>query len=294
MLLILPTEIEINELPFFSFKKVVFQHQHSHDHHTHVNHTHIHNLDTDDGLNERVEMDETGNGINSNPKESFNVDEENYVEESENDQVSSPHHFHPPCTSDSLICSKNDTADTNVTSTNNLTHNGMHPNSPLLSYLLTIMLALETIISCVAIGISSTYKNAVVTLIAVLSHIWAESFTLTVSYTKANFSRKKVIFLLILFSSSAPLSILLGMILEKIGDQFIEIAQSTLISFAAGVFVYVSIVEILVEELNDSSPPQISTPNYKVGRYRAALWRYSRFGCFCVGFSLMSCLAIWF
>ena len=183
------------------------------------------------------------------------------LEESENDQVSSPHQFHPPCTSDSLICRKNDTADTNVTSTDNLTHNGIHPNSPVLSYLLTIMLALETIISCVAIGVSSTHKKAVVTLIAVLSYIWAESFTLTVSYKKANFSRKKVIFLLILLSSSAPLSIPLGMTLKKIGDQFIEIAQRTLISFAAGVFVYVSIVEILKNStilLLHKSPLQIT------------------------------------
>lgn len=70
---------------------------------------------------------------------------------------------------------------------------------------------------------------------------------------KSRMPNKKILRMIVLFSSVTPLGILIGMLLQTVlQGSTAAIISSILISFAAGTFLYVAIVEVIVEEFEKS------------------------------------------
>jgi len=61
------------------------------------------------------------------------------------------------------------------------------------SHILFSVLALESIITGSALGVAADKLSVIVILIAILTHIWAESFALTAAYLKSEMELKKFI-----------------------------------------------------------------------------------------------------
>eukprot|EP01114_Cavostelium_apophysatum_P013395 TRINITY_DN3238_c0_g1_i1.p1 TRINITY_DN3238_c0_g1~~TRINITY_DN3238_c0_g1_i1.p1 ORF type:complete len:388 (-),score=94.81 TRINITY_DN3238_c0_g1_i1:327-1490(-) len=120
------------------------------------------------------------------------------------------------------------------------------------AYILMAVLGLESAISGSALGIADKSLSVIVVMIAIITHIWAESFALVAAFLKSKMEIKKIYKLLSIFCAITPLGIFLGMALQKVLEGEIAILiSSLLISFAAGTFLYIAIVEVIAEEFEN-------------------------------------------
>jgi len=128
---------------------------------------------------------------------------------------------------------------------------GHASQAPPLPYLLYSVLALESVVTGSALGIQESESKVWVTFFAIVTHIWAEAFTLTINLLKSKFSPKKVRWLMVLFSAITPGSSFVGVLLNRyLATGLVVVFSQVLVAVAAGIFLYVAIIEIMVEEFH--------------------------------------------
>jgi len=119
-------------------------------------------------------------------------------------------------------------------------------------YILLIALSFHGFFEGIALGLQESNKEALFLYIAIISHKWAESFTLGISFSKANIEKSTFIKLIILFSIFTPLGAILGLILSNtskiIEGIFLAMSGGNNVKLYIGTFVYVSASEVIVEE----------------------------------------------
>eukprot|EP01102_Stenamoeba_stenopodia_P006395 TRINITY_DN1750_c0_g1_i1.p1 TRINITY_DN1750_c0_g1~~TRINITY_DN1750_c0_g1_i1.p1 ORF type:complete len:282 (+),score=65.09 TRINITY_DN1750_c0_g1_i1:275-1120(+) len=131
---------------------------------------------------------------------------------------------------------------------------GHKDQSPPLPYLLYSVLALESVVTGSALGIQESESKVWVTFFAIVTHIWAEAFTLTINLLKSKFSQKKVRWLMVLFSAITPGSSFVGILLNRyLVTSIVVVVSQVLVAIAAGIFLYVAIIEIMVEEFHSQA-----------------------------------------
>ena len=127
------------------------------------------------------------------------------------------------------------------------------PKSNITPYLLLIALSFHGFFEGIALGLQNTYKEITFLFIAIISHKWAEAFTLGISFSKAGTDNVTFIRLILLFAFFTPLGIILGIFLSS-GSGLTEaifLALSTGIYIIdLGTFLYVSASEVIVEEFS--------------------------------------------
>jgi len=145
--------------------------------------------------------------------------------------------------------------------------------NPLMPYILIAVLSLHSVIAGIAVGIQEDLTSAVPIFVALISHKWIEAFALGVSLLRAN----KPVFLffkfLAVFSSMGPLGLVIGSTLYVFleGDAG-TVITALLTATASGTFIYVAIVDILLEE------------------FTSARDKYLKFALAVGGFAAMTCL----
>ena len=108
------------------------------------------------------------------------------------------------------LCQKlNDDNDPAITN-----HHHFNPKSSLTPYILLVALSFHGFFEGTALGIQSDSKTTIYLLIAILSHKWAESFTLGISFAKAKTEYHTFVKLILLFSIFTPLGIIVGIFLS--------------------------------------------------------------------------------
>jgi len=116
------------------------------------------------------------------------------------------------------------------------------------------------------VGISSSIDFAAPIFIALISHHWIESFALGVSLLRSNCTTKSIIQLVVLFSVMAPLGILFGMLLRlAISEDAADSVEALIVSITAGSFIYVALVDILLEEFHTARDKYKKTISLFVG-----------------------------
>jgi len=120
-------------------------------------------------------------------------------------------------------------------------------------FMLFTVLSLESFISGSALGIEDNEISIFVTFFAIVTHIWAESFTLTAAIMKTNQTLKTIYISAFVFSMVTPIGGIFGLIseylLSKSQSNFVS---GILLALASGCFLYVAIFEVLAEEFNGS------------------------------------------
>jgi zinc transporter ZupT len=94
-------------------------------------------------------------------------------------------------------------------------HTDFVPKSNITPYLLLIALSFHGFFEGVALGLQRGYKDTLFLFIAIISHKWAESFTLGISFSKAGTDRITFVRLILLFAFFTPLGIVLGIFLTS-------------------------------------------------------------------------------
>lgn len=89
-------------------------------------------------------------------------------------------------------------------------HKEFIPNSNFTPYLLLIALSFHGLFEGIALGLQKGFNDTLFLFIAIISHKWAEAFTLGISFSKAQTDRQMFIRLILLFSFFTPVGILIG------------------------------------------------------------------------------------
>lgn len=133
----------------------------------------------------------------------------------------------------------------------NVEHDHEHdfnPKSNLTPYVLMCALSIHGLFEGIALGIQVQPKMVFFLGVAIVSHKWAESFTLGISFFKTNTSNETYIKLIVMFSLFTPLGITIGMFAS--GSNIL--LEAVFLSLAAGSFIYISASEVIVEEFSVS------------------------------------------
>lgn len=94
-------------------------------------------------------------------------------------------------------------------------HTDFVPKSNITPYLLLVALSFHGFFEGIALGLQRGYKDTLFLFIAIISHKWAESFTLGISFSKAGTDKITFVRLILLFAFFTPLGIILGIFLSS-------------------------------------------------------------------------------
>jgi zinc transporter 1/2/3 len=121
--------------------------------------------------------------------------------------------------------------------------------SSLQTYMLTILLSLHSIIEGVALGVEENIGDASRVLMAIAAHKAFAAFALGLSLVRGGANSASLFRIVILFGLMSPAGVVLGALFTmSLADAADSVWSSSIQAFAAGSFVYVALVEILLEE----------------------------------------------
>ncbi len=156
---------------------------------------------------------------------------------------------------------------------NNTTH-----HSKITGMLLAITLSIHSLIEGAALGINMTISGAFVIFIAIIVHKSLACFALIMSLRRANFSKKRVMGMLLLFSLMTPAGIFLASFIGNALEHDASImAEAVLNAITAGSFVYIGTLDTIGKQLK---------PQHFVERVR-------EFSGFIVGLVMMGIVGSW-
>jgi len=119
-----------------------------------------------------------------------------------------------------------------------------NPKSNITPYILLIALSIHGLFEGTALGVQKNLNETIFLGIAIISHKWAESLTLGMSFTKSNTDKNTFLKMILLFAIFTPIGIISGVLLVRTS----ELVQGTFLAISAGTFLYVSASEVIVEE----------------------------------------------
>jgi zinc transporter 1/2/3 len=118
------------------------------------------------------------------------------------------------------------------------------PKSNLTPYLLLVALSFHGLFEGVALGLQGGVKDTLFLFIAIISHKWAEAFTLGISFSKAGTDRVTFIRLILLFAFFTPIGIVAGIFISSSS----KLVEGIFLALSTGTFLYVAASEVIVEE----------------------------------------------
>lgn len=124
----------------------------------------------------------------------------------------------------------------------------------LVPLLLTIVLSVHSFIAGMALGVQESSAAALPTLIAIVAHKWVEAISLGVSVVRVTPDRRILLRVLVIFASMSPLGIFAGWALDALTTGHVQaVVSAGLTALASGTFVYVALVDVLIEEFSSST-----------------------------------------
>lgn len=135
-------------------------------------------------------------------------------------------------------------------------HLGAHKHPHRFPWILFVILGLESVTSGSALGVQSSFQTALAVFFAIITHIWAESFTLCVAILKSGRQERETLIAMAAYSTITPFGVAFGMVIFAVfTGQTGEVVSMFLEALAAGSFLYVAISEILSEEFGGEPTP---------------------------------------
>eukprot|EP01122_Echinamoeba_exundans_P014296 TRINITY_DN6442_c0_g1_i1.p1 TRINITY_DN6442_c0_g1~~TRINITY_DN6442_c0_g1_i1.p1 ORF type:complete len:178 (+),score=23.85 TRINITY_DN6442_c0_g1_i1:474-1007(+) len=102
-----------------------------------------------------------------------------------------------------------------------------------------------------AVGVENHYNDITGILVAIISHKFFSAFALGVSLVKAGIPSRRTIQLAASFAASTPSGIIIGILMTQALSGFLgSLVTEIMKAIAAGTFIYVALVEILLEEFD--------------------------------------------
>jgi len=140
----------------------------------------------------------------------------------------------------------------------------LNTKNPYAPYVLTFGLSFHSIFEGIALGLTDDVLAMGLLMLAIDLHKIGEAFAMGMSFLKYGISTMRWILMVSIFCLVCPLGIAIGLGITQGGlDDYTQSAVSSILnSFAVGVFMYVSILGIMVEELGTAKGKHIF---FKIG-----------------------------
>lgn len=117
-------------------------------------------------------------------------------------------------------------------------------------YVLTIGLAFHSIFEGLALAFSASLDAMILLIIGIGLHKFAEGFAMGSSLVKMDLRLRRALLLVAAFCIVLPIGIAIGLGLgEALDEDALNLTMSLTNSFAVGVFIYIAILGVYVEEL---------------------------------------------
>jgi len=113
-------------------------------------------------------------------------------------------------------------------------------------YILQLAIGAHAVFEGMALGVETHKKNLIGIAAVILSHKWAEGFTLGLAFSRANVDLQMATRMITLQGLLNPLGIIIGWILSSTGG----VMKGVCFAISAGTFLYIGIVDVLIEEFN--------------------------------------------
>eukprot|EP01095_Lingulamoeba_sp_RSL-Kostka_P003268 TRINITY_DN1426_c0_g1_i1.p1 TRINITY_DN1426_c0_g1~~TRINITY_DN1426_c0_g1_i1.p1 ORF type:complete len:358 (-),score=61.83 TRINITY_DN1426_c0_g1_i1:884-1957(-) len=194
-------------------------------------------IDTFDKFNRMIKIKrERSNSVKKEDEERKKIEEdlEEEIEESEDDIMDDEHIAQ-------VILSEEDNVQSKMT-----------------GFLLTLILSIHSIMIGIVIGIQQYVPDTISLFVGIALHKWVESLILGTSLIRSSLSQKSRAKISLLYSIMIPIGIVIGMLLLIImsGDS-LDWVVATFSGIAGGSFLYISLVDIILEELQRKGNPYI-------------------------------------
>jgi len=151
-----------------------------------------------------------------------------------------------------------------------------HDGGATYPYVLALLLSVHSVITGIALGLEQNMAGALAILAAVLAHKSIAAMALGISIDREKIDARRSRILLWTFYVTTPTGIVLGTLLsDQLEGPMRALVEGVFDAIAGGSFLYISVVDILVEEFRES---------YFVG------WLFLSAAS---GFAIMAVLAVW-
>ena len=161
----------------------------------------------------------------------------------------------------------NDSTNTTRTTTADSIELKILQKKKLSGFIMLLALSIHGLFECLALGIQNNSKNTLFLFIALMIHKWAEAFSLGIFFVQAKLTKKNYYLLIIFFAIIGPIGVLLGIILSKTANEFIE---GVFLCISTGTFLYVACSEVIVEEFSSPDKRYLKFFLYLLGTIFAA------------------------
>jgi len=158
-------------------------------------------------------------------------------------------------------------------------------HSLVIAYIMEVGIVFHSVLIGIGLGTAtSSVGNTRTLLVAISVHQFFEGAGLSTCILEAGLSRKKNAIMFALFSITTSLGITLGIGISKIydeGSRAAALVEGIFNAFAAGILIYLALVDILQEEFN----------RREVKKHK--IWQIQMMMCVLLGAGVMSVIAIW-
>jgi len=158
-------------------------------------------------------------------------------------------------------------------------------HSLVIAYIMEVGIVFHSVLIGIGLGTATSSLNNTKTLLVAISvHQFFEGAGLSTCILEAGLSRKKNAMMFGLFSVTTSLGITIGIGISKIyeeGSRAGALVEGIFNAFAAGILIYLALVDILQEEFN----------RREVKKHK--IWQIQMMMCVLLGAGVMSVIAIW-
>lgn len=158
-------------------------------------------------------------------------------------------------------------------------------HSLVIAYIMEVGIVFHSVLIGIGLGTAtSSVSNTKTLLVAISVHQFFEGAGLSTCILEAGLPRKKNAIMFALFSITTSLGITLGIGISKIydeGSRAAALVEGIFNAFAAGILIYLALVDILQEEFN----------RREVKKHK--IWQIQMMMCVLLGAGVMSVIAIW-
>ena len=153
----------------------------------------------------------------------------------------------------------------------------MAEDNPLMYLSLTGVLSVHTLIAGIAMGVCTETDCITPIFIGVMSHMWVMALAFGISLHRSKVSPKVHFVVALVWPSMQPIGILIGSLLVLfLANNILLAIQGFFVSLAAGTFIYVAVVDVILQE------------------FTAQEYKYQKFALLMIGFIAMVGLLLLF
>jgi len=117
------------------------------------------------------------------------------------------------------------------------------------AWLLPFLLSVHSLVEGAALGIEDSVSDTTNVLIAIIGHKMFAAFALGVNLARNNVPSDRLVKMVVFFSITTPVGILLGMMAMWNTNQ--HILAEGVKALSAGTFIYIALVEVILEEFEN-------------------------------------------